>query len=138
MKKLYLEIESSRSRIREIEQLMSRANEYFGLSEDEYNRMMIGVTEIAVNAIVHGNKENITKKVRVTVELNDEKMKITIADEGEGFDMEKLPDPTKAENILDIHGRGIYIARNMVDELTYSHIEGRGTEIVMIVKKAGS
>lgn len=135
MKKLFLEIESKRSNITKVEDLMMQANTHCGLTDDEYGKMMIAVTEIAMNAIVHGNKEDSSKKVKVDVECDDKSIKIIIKDEGVGFDIEHLPDPTIAENILDVHGRGVFIAKAMVDELDYIHIEGEGTEFVMLVKK---
>ncbi|MCX7877638.1 MAG: ATP-binding protein [Ignavibacteria bacterium] len=137
MKKLFLEIESQRNRIKEVENLMFQANSEFGLSENDYNKMMIGVTEIAINAIVHGNKENISKKVKLSVEYNSEKMIITICDEGEGFDYENLQDPTSPENIMDVHGRGIFIAKAMVDDLKYTHRKDNGSEFILTVYKKG-
>lgn len=114
---------------------MMEANTHCGLSDDEYGKMMIAVTEIAMNAIVHGNKEDVSKKVKLYVECDDTLIKIVIKDEGTGFDIEHLPDPTIEENILDVHGRGVFIAKAMVDELDYTHIDGEGTEFVMVVKK---
>lgn len=135
MKKYFLEISSERKNIKEVENLMLNANKEFGLSEEEYNKLMIAVTEIAMNAIVHGNKENIFKKVKMYVEHDDNEMKIVVMDEGEGFNIEKLPDPTDMDNILDLHGRGVFIARTLVDEFFYQHLDGGGSEFVMIVRK---
>jgi len=135
MTKLFLEIESDKSRIKDIEALMLKANKGFGLTEQEYGKMMIAVTEVAMNAIVHGNKENLSKQVKIYVEYDDSQMKIVIMDEGEGFDITRLPDPTTSENILDVHGRGVFIARAMVDEFFYQHMNGGGSEFVMIVRK---
>ncbi|MBL8016160.1 MAG: ATP-binding protein [Ignavibacteria bacterium] len=135
MKKLYLEINSEKKNIKEVEALMLKANSEFGLSDDEYSKMMIAVTEVAMNAIVHGNKENTYKKVRVYVEFDSSSMKIIIMDEGDGFEIQRLPDPTDMDNILDVHGRGVFIARAMVDEFFYTHHEGRGSEFILIVKK---
>jgi serine/threonine-protein kinase RsbW len=135
MKKLFLEIESKRNNIKKVEDLMLEANKMCGLSDDEYGKMMIAVTEIAMNAIIHGNNEDISKKVKVNVECEQDTVKIIITDEGEGFDIEHLPDPTTAENILDAHGRGIFIAKAMVEEFDYKHVEGKGTEFVMLVRK---
>ncbi len=135
MKKHFLEIESLRNNIRRVEELMIKANAEFGLSDDEYNKMMIAVTEIAMNAIVHGNKENPEKKVRVFVEHDEKVMRVVITDEGEGFEPERLPDPTIEKNLHDMHGRGVFIAKAMVDEFFYQHIEGKGSEFVMIIRK---
>lgn len=135
MTKLFLEIESHKSRIKDIEALMFKANKGFGLTEEEYGKMMIAVTEVAMNAIVHGNKENLRKHVKIYVEYDNSQMKIVIMDEGEGFDITRLPDPTTTENILDVHGRGVFIARAMVDEFFYQHMNGGGSEFVLIVRK---
>lgn len=135
MKKFFLEIISERNKIKEVEYLMEKANKEFGLSDDEYGKMMIAVTEIAMNAIVHGNKENINKNVRVAVEFDDNEMTIVICDEGEGFEVESLPDPTLSENLLDLHGRGVFIAKAMVDDFGYKHTKGKGSEFKMVVKK---
>jgi len=135
MKKYFLEIDSVRNNIREVEALMLKANKEFGLTDDEYIKMMIAVTEIAMNAIVHGNKENAEKKVRVYVEHDDKVMRIVITDEGEGFEPQYLPDPTIEKNLHDMHGRGVFIARELVDEFYYQHHNGKGSEFVMIVRK---
>jgi len=135
MTKMFLEIASERSNIKSIESLMQKANEKFGLDEQEYGKMMIAVTEVAMNAIVHGNKENPGKNVKVFVEFDNKQMKIVVMDEGEGFDIQRLPDPTTSENILDLHGRGVFIARAMVDEFFYQHLNGNGSEFVLIVRK---
>jgi serine/threonine-protein kinase RsbW len=115
--------------------MMAKANADFGLSVDEYGKMMIAVTEIVMNAIVHGNNEDVSKKVTVVEEHDETVMKITVTDEGEGFNIEHLPDPTTSENILDEHGRGVFIAIKMVEKLDYRHIDGKGTEFTMIVRK---
>jgi len=135
VKKVYLEIASERNNINKVEELMLKANEDFGINLDKFGKMMIAVTEIVMNAIVHGNKENPNKKVRVYVEHDKNIMRIAVTDEGEGFDIGKMTDPTISENLLDAHGRGVFIARAMVDEFYYKHHKGKGSEFVLIVKK---
>ncbi|HRE12362.1 MAG TPA: ATP-binding protein [Ignavibacteria bacterium] len=135
MKKYFLEISSERKNIQKVEELMLNINKIFGLPEDEYNKMMIAVTEIAMNAIVHGNKESMLKKVKLYVEHDEKTIKVMVFDEGDGFEIGRLPDPTDMENILDVHGRGVFIARAMVDEFYYHNDEGKGSEFVMIVNK---
>jgi serine/threonine-protein kinase RsbW len=135
MKKLYLEINSEKKYIKNVEALMMQANSEFGLADEDYNKMMIAVTEVVMNAIMHGNKENTYKKVKIYVEFDSVMIKIVIMDEGDGFDIGRLPDPTDMDNILDMHGRGVFIARAMVDEFFYKHHEGRGSEFVLIMRK---
>ncbi len=135
MTKHFLEISSDKKNIKVVEDLMLETNKLFGLPEDEYNRLMIAVTEVVMNAIVHGNKGNVYKKVKIYIEHDDKSIKIVVMDEGDGFDIQRLPDPTDVENILDIHGRGVFIARAMVDEFFYQHHEGSGSEFMMIMRK---
>ena len=135
MTKHFLEISSDKKNIKVVEDLMLNVNKVFGLPEEEYFKMMIAVTEIVMNAIVHGNKENVYKKVKIYVDHDDKSMKIIVMDEGDGFDISRLPDPTDVENILDLHGRGVFIARALVDEFFYQHHEGSGSEFMMIIRK---
>ena len=134
MKQLCIEISSERNRIKEVEALMLKANKEFGLTDEQYGKTMIAITELVMNAIVHGNKEDITKKVCITIEFSKNEMKVVIEDEGGGFNISDLPDPTELERLLDMHGRGVYIAKAMVDKLDYKH-NSKGTEFILLIKK---
>jgi serine/threonine-protein kinase RsbW len=134
MKKRVFEIQSKRSQVKKVEEMMLEINKDFKLPDEDYRRLMIAVTEIIMNSIVHGNKENREKKVRVAVEYDSDKMKIVINDEGNGFEIESLPDPTLDENLMQAHGRGIFIAKSMVDEFEYKLGTG-GSEFILVVKK---
>ena len=134
MKRYLIEISSQRNKIKEVESLIAEANKEFGLNDDAYGKMMIAVTELVMNAIVHGNKEDESKSVKVCIELDDSEMKIVIEDEGAGFIISEIPDPTEIENLLFAHGRGVYIAKALVDKLEYKHNE-RGTMFTLLIKK---
>jgi serine/threonine-protein kinase RsbW len=129
-----IEISSSRHNISEVEAFMVRVNDDFKLPLDKFQQLMIAVTELVVNCIVHGNKELGHKKVGVLVEYDDSIMVIKIADEGNGFDMSILRDPRLPENILKESGRGFFIAKSMVDELKYEHNE-KGSIFTVLIKK---
>ena len=134
MKQCCIEISSERNRIKEVEAMMLKANKEFGLTDEQYGKTMIAVTELVMNAIVHGNKEDINKKVCIKVEFDKNEMKVLIEDEGGGFNIEDLPDPTEIEHLLNNHGRGVYIAKAMVDKLDYKH-KTKGTEFTLLIKK---
>jgi len=134
MIKFNIEICSKRNNINEVEALMVQANKVFGLSDDEYGKAMIAITELVMNAIVHGNKEDESKSVKVCIEIEEKLMKIVIEDEGKGFAISEIPDPTEIEHLLDSHGRGVYIAKALVDKLEYKHNE-RGSEFTLLIKK---
>jgi serine/threonine-protein kinase RsbW len=72
------------------------------------------------NAIVHGNKLQKDRKVKVTFEVIDDKViRFTVEDEGPGFDYEHLPDPTAPENIEKPHGRGVFLMRQLSDRCEF-------------------
>ncbi len=100
------------------------------IDEDLYNSIALSVAEAASNSIIHGNKLDEKKTVRITVKIDEEKMIIIFRDQGEGFDPEKIPDPTTPENILKDNGRGIHIMRTYLDGLKYNFTPG-GTETIL-------
>jgi serine/threonine-protein kinase RsbW len=67
------------------------------------------VSEAVTNGICHGNKNNPVKKVMVDVNYEIESVKISVEDEGEGFDPNELPDALAPENLEKTHGRGIFL-----------------------------
>ena len=90
--------------------------------------------EALANAILHGNRQDICKKVRVCCACQaDRGILIIVKDEGEGFDPAKLPNPLMGENVHAEHGRGIYLINLLMDEV---HFERGGREIYM--RKGGS
>ena len=68
-----------------------------------------------MNAIVHGNKESADKRVLVDILEDDSSLELVISDEGIGFDVSDVPDPTKNNNLYKDHGRGIFIMKSLTD-----------------------
>lgn len=89
--------------------------------------------EALANAIVHGNRRNPKKHVRVCCACDSKgDVLIVVADEGEGFDPSKIPSPIIGESILQDHGRGIYLINLLADEV---HFNRGGTEIQIRIGK---
>ncbi len=103
-----------------------------GFEEDDLIRIGMAVRESMVNAVVHGNRYNANKKVRLSVEKSAERMTVRIADEGEGFDFQNLPDPLTPENLMRTSGRGIFLIRSFMDEFGIRHLEPAGTEVTLV------
>ena len=95
-----------------------------GISEDMIFDIHVGFEEALRNAMIHGNKLDVQKKVIVDVELTDDFIVICVEDEGDGFDPDMIPDPTLEENLLDERGRGVYLITHLMDEVEYKN-EGR-------------
>ena len=116
-----------------VEKLIDDVCEKNSVNEDYYGNILIAITEAVNNAIHHGNKSNPDKKVNVSYTSTPDKLLFTIQDEGPGFDYENLPDPTDPQNIEKPHGRGVFLMRNLSDEIEFS--DG-GSTVVMKFKVA--
>ena len=93
----------------------------------------IALREAIVNAVIHANGEATEKRVYVQCRCTiDGEISITVRDEGRGFDIDAVPDPTTAENRLSTHGRGIYLMKALMDEVSFE----QGGTVVHMRKKA--
>lgn len=119
MNTIKIQIPSLSENIRMIESFIDNAKDKFQLDDDIYGNIMIAVTEAVNNAIRHGNKNDKSKNVALSLTLQDSLIKFTISDEGDGFDYRHLPDPTAPENIEKPGGRGIFLMKHLSDEVNF-------------------
>jgi len=103
-----------------------------GFDEDEQHQIGMAVRECAVNAVVHGNRYSKTKKVHLDIERSSSALTVTIGDEGEGFDLNSLPDPLAPENLLRQSGRGLLLIRTFMDDFDLHPRPGGGTEVRLV------
>jgi len=103
-----------------------------GFPEDELHKIGMAVRESMVNAVVHGNQYSSHKKVHVSVSKEPDRLTVIIADQGKGFDLEKLPDPLSENNLLRTSGRGIFLIRAFMDELQVRRLAPLGTEVTLV------
>ena len=114
-----LEIKSSVENIRLVESLIDEVCGELLVNEDMYGNILIAVTEATNNAIVHGNKKDQNKDVKLVVDKNDEGLVFSIEDQGTGFNYESLPDPTAPETVEKPDGRGIFLMKNLADKIEF-------------------
>jgi serine/threonine-protein kinase RsbW len=114
------------------EEIAISAAEEAGLEEEDLQKLGMAVRESMVNAVVHGNRYNANKKVHVSIRKGPERLTVRIADEGEGFDYEHLPDPLAPENLLRNSGRGIFLIRAFMDEFEIRRRAPVGTEVTLV------
>lgn len=112
----------------EVENLIDKVCFDLGVQEDAYGNVLIAVTEAVNNAIQHGNYENSNLFVDVAVGDKETEFCFRIKDEGIGFDFNSLPDPTAPENLLKESGRGIFLMRNLADDVEFEE-EGNSVNI---------
>lgn len=102
-----------------------------GLDEDGSHWIGMAVREAVANAIKHGNKLDVSKKVFATFTLRGSELEITILDQGAGFDPTAVSDPLNPQNLMKTSGRGIFYMRTFMDAVNYSFTPGGGTALVM-------
>jgi serine/threonine-protein kinase RsbW len=119
MKSIKISIPSLIENIQVIESFMDNAKEEFDINDDLYGNIMISVTECISNAIVHGNQSDPDKMVHLQLHMEPGLLSCSIEDEGKGFDFSNLPDPTEPENIEKLGGRGIFLMRQLSDEVKF-------------------
>ncbi|MBM3430997.1 MAG: ATP-binding protein [Bacteroidetes bacterium] len=103
----------------DVEALVGSVCEKLGVVEDAYGNVLIAVTEAVNNAIEHGNEMNKDLSVEVSVGDDDSSFCFNVMDQGNGFDYTNLPDPTSPENLLKENGRGIFLMKNLADEVEF-------------------
>ena len=128
MEAINIEIPSLSENIRIVESFIDNAREKYDFNDDIYGNIMIAVTESVNNAIVHGNKSNKNKNVKLSLQLDENQVHFTVEDEGPGFKYEDLPDPTAPENLEKPSGRGIFLMKNLCDEVKF-HDDGKKVEL---------
>lgn len=92
----------------------------------------VGLTEALSNAIFYGNCEDPDKRVRVEVCLEEQAITVTVTDEGSGFDPDDVPDPTAPSNLEKPGGRGIFLMRQLLDEVRFNE---RGNCVTLVLHR---
>jgi serine/threonine-protein kinase RsbW len=126
-----LQLPSKPESITQLEILIEQIADKHQVSEDTFANMMTCLNEIAINAIVHGNKLDESKKVIINAEVDAKRVVWTVTDEGEGFDYDHLPDPTAEENLESLTGRGVFIVKQLADQCIFNT---KGNEVELHFK----
>jgi serine/threonine-protein kinase RsbW len=95
-------------------------------------RLRVVLSEALTNAIVRGNAEDRTKWVDIRAELVPESIRVSVTDEGPGFDPSAVPEPLTPEQLDEANGRGLYLIRKLVDAVQFNE---RGNSICMILRR---
>lgn len=111
-----------------VEALIDKSCHTIGVDEEIYGNVLIAVTEAVNNAIIHGNCANSSLAVNIGVFDELGAFAFSVEDAGVGFDHNNLPDPTAPENIEKENGRGIFLMRNLADDVVFNE-KGNRVEI---------
>ena len=126
-----LQLPSVPESITTLENLIEEIADKYQVSDDTFANMMTCLNEAMNNAIIHGNKQDPSKKVIINAEVEGRRITWTITDEGPGFDYVHLADPTAPENLENLTGRGVFIIKHLADQYIYN---AAGNEIELHFK----
>jgi anti-sigma regulatory factor (Ser/Thr protein kinase)/CheY-like chemotaxis protein len=106
-----------------------------GLIKPERSNLFVALDEAFVNAVKHGNRNDPNKLVRITAEISPQEARFTVEDEGDGFNVQEIPDPCDPSNLFKTSGRGVLLIYNIMDEVKYNE---RGNRLTMIKRPEDS
>lgn len=93
--------------------------------------LRVGLTEALSNAMLYGNGRDPAKRVRIEISWDGECVILRVSDEGRGFDPTRVPDPTTAANLWKVGGRGLFLMRQLMDEV---HFNDAGNSVTMVLR----
>jgi serine/threonine-protein kinase RsbW len=135
-----LEFTSSFEMLDFVQVVCDHVSRGIGLDEDSSHWVSVAIRESVINAIKHGNRNDLAKMVHVEFTTSTDPdaggLTVTVRDEGEGFEAEEVADPLAPENMLKSSGRGIFLIRNFMDEIELRRPPEGGMEVKMIKKLA--
>ena len=123
-----IDIGSRVENLRLIEGKVDELMNQLGINKDEYGRIMVATMEAVNNAIVHGNQNDKNKSVSVCFEFKKRGLVVKVKDQGIGFNPDCIPDPTSPDNIENLRGRGVFLMKNLADDIGFNDI---GNEVIM-------
>ena len=110
-----------------IEELLAQLHDDQWIEHDIFG-VHLAVEEAIVNAIKHGNRNDASKEVHVVIKTSPRSIRIEITDQGSGFNLADVPDPTDDENLEAPSGRGIMLMRSFMSFVEYNE---KGNRVVM-------
>lgn len=115
-----LVIKSKLEEIDKVDKFLQDIFEFHNLPQACYNKVFLCVSEAVNNSIVHGNKKVAHKQIEVLINCKQQSIEVTVSDEGTGFNIDAVPDPTHIDNLLKESGRGIHIIKSISDKIEFN------------------
>ncbi|MFQ5650681.1 MAG: ATP-binding protein [bacterium] len=93
------------------------------------------VSEACTNAMEHGNRLKKNTMVLVTLRMGKKSLEVNVEDQGQGVDT-SMPDPRiehQLNNCDDTRGWGMFLIKNLVDEVEFKKLPRRGNVTRMVI-----
>ena len=116
-----LKIASKTDSLNLVEKFVDDFSARYSIDHEVYGNLLIAALEATNNAIAHGNKLIECKQVEITCVMDEDKILLTVKDEGPGFDYHSIPDPTAPENIENMSGRGVFLMSKLSDKIEFEN-----------------
>ena len=133
---VHLELHSTSDVFEHVQHVAEEVCRQVGLDEETLHWTSMAVRECVINAVTHGNRSDPAKLVFVDFNVEEHSAErnlvVTVRDQGNGFEPSELSDPLAPENILNTSGRGIFLVRQFMDEVTFQPARDGGTEVRML------
>jgi len=125
-------LDSTLESVDRVEYLTLEFAQRAGFRDASLEQIALAVHETAANAVIHGNRYSPDKRVSVAISIVENQFRVTIGDEGEGFDPQTIPESSSLQELLRVHGRGVYLSRVLMDEYKVQLRDSGGTEVTLI------
>lgn len=133
-----LQIASSFDLLDFVQLVSDRLGVMAGLDEDAVHWVGVAVREGVINAIKHGNREDVAKRVTIEFALEPDgtssALVVSVTDQGSGFEPNAVADPLAPENVLKSSGRGIFFMRSFMDDISLRRVPEGGMQVRMVKK----
>jgi serine/threonine-protein kinase RsbW len=133
-----LTIPSRLEEMQAVHQLVGQAVKEYKLTDELAHWIELTISESMINAIQHGNKADPAKEATLRISSDGDAIEIIVEDQGCGFKLDKVADPTDIANLLKPNGRGLLIIRSFMDEVDLSQREDGGCRLRMVKNLRGN
>lgn len=118
-------IKSDLQELHRLEAFVEQISDVYNVNSTYYSNILVALNEAVTNSIIHGNKEDNTKNIKILFEAKNKGLFFTVEDEGNGFDFDHYPDPTdiNIQNPAEI-GHGLYLMKSLTDLIAYNPENG--------------
>jgi anti-sigma regulatory factor (Ser/Thr protein kinase) len=128
---VHLVIPSRLEELAQVHALLEELGQRHGMDEDYVNSLLIAVIEAGTNAVQHGNMFADDKVVTFEVTVDPSDVRVRVDDVGNGFDPSRVLNPTEGEQLLNPHGRGLFLMRQLMDEVKFETGPKHGTTVFL-------
>ncbi len=123
-------IPSSQDYLVEVDDFIESYLTKIGVAKPIVADIAICVTELVINGIIHGNKSDPGKSVRIAISTTGKTVEVAVTDQGRGFNPENLESPVDEKNLLKEVGRGVFIVKSLMDKVDIKP-SPQGTTIIL-------